>query len=347
MKIAFIVPSLRNAGPISVVKDMVKSLIYNGDECTVFYFDDIVELEFDCKTQKISFWGNANLNEFDIIHSHCVRPDIYVFIRSFIYKNKVLITTLHSFLYEEAILNGKSKIYAKLLLLLYIKILHKSFKRIITLSKISIEYYHKKGIPLCKLHCLYNTRYIDMCDLLNTDDVNDVLKFKGNNILIGVNVGITYRKGLDQLINALPFLEKYSLYVVGDGPAKNELIELAKSKNVLSRCYFAGYKQDAYKYLPYYDIYAMVSRSEGFPLVLLESMIFKKKIICSNLPIFNEIFDGDEVCIYELDNIMSLVYNIKSIEYKTEIGEKAYSKYINSYSPNIMYKQYKIICSNN
>lgn len=344
MRIAFFVPSLRNSGPISVVKDMVKSLIENGNECTVFYFDDIVELEFQCKTIKISFFGNFNFDDFDILHSHCVRPDLYLFFRRLIYKKKRFITTLHSFIYEEAILNGKSIIYANLLSFLYVKVIHKAFDKIITLSNIAVDYYYKKGVPLNKLKCLYNTRYVNDKDLLDDNEIMEIVKFKGNNILIGANVGITYRKGLDQLIRALPLLENYSLFIVGDGPALKDLIQLAKENKVYSRCYFAGYKVNAFRYLPYYDVYAMVSRSEGFPLVLLESMIYSKKIVCSDLPIFKEIFNNDEICFYELDNVNSLVSAIRKLELLSDIGEKAHLKFVNNYSPNIMRKNYLNIC---
>ena len=45
MKIAMILPSLANKGPILVARDLCIEYKKMGHECSVFYFDDIVEVE--------------------------------------------------------------------------------------------------------------------------------------------------------------------------------------------------------------------------------------------------------------------------------------------------------------
>ena len=78
MRVAFILPSLANKGPIIVARDIVNELSKKDDiECKVFYFDDITELTFACPVKKISFISKINFEEFDIIHSHMLRPDLY------------------------------------------------------------------------------------------------------------------------------------------------------------------------------------------------------------------------------------------------------------------------------
>ena len=76
---------------------------------------------------------------------------------------------------------------------------------------------------------------------------------------------------------------------------KISLLDLADRLGVRDRVCIAGYKKNAYQYLPYYDIYVMSSRSEGFPLSLLEAMIYKRNIVCSDIPIFKEILSENEV----------------------------------------------------
>lgn len=85
-------------------------------------------------------------------------------------------------------------------------------------------------------------------------------------------------KGIDQLIKCLPYIPDYKLYIIGDGNIKSQLIQLSHDLGVADRCYFAGYQENAYKYLPYYDIYAMPSRNEGFSLAVLEAAIFKRTL---------------------------------------------------------------------
>lgn len=47
----------------------------------------------------------------------------------------------------------------------------------------------------------------------------------------------------------------------------------------------------------------MSSRSEGFPLSLLEAMIYKRNIVCSDIPIFKEILSENEVTFFEREKL--------------------------------------------
>lgn len=69
---------------------------------------------------------------------------------------------------------------------------------------------------------------------------------------------------------------------------------------------FLGYKNDAYKYLPYFDAYTIPSHSEGFPLAMLEAAAYGKPIIASNLSVFKEIFTDDEISIFDLNDEKSV-----------------------------------------
>ena len=44
MKIAYIIPSLANKGPILVVRDLCVELLKIGHFCDVYYFDEIIKL---------------------------------------------------------------------------------------------------------------------------------------------------------------------------------------------------------------------------------------------------------------------------------------------------------------
>ena len=96
MKIAFIIPSLTNKGPIIVVNTIIKNLIDKVDLIDLFYFDDKQDLIFPCKTYQIKFNKPINFDNYDIIHSHGYRPDKYLSLwKKNIHKAKI-ITTIHS-----------------------------------------------------------------------------------------------------------------------------------------------------------------------------------------------------------------------------------------------------------
>ena len=54
MRIAYILSSLANSGPIIVAYDLVQLMIRNGHSVEVFYFDDKTDLDFPCATHRIN-----------------------------------------------------------------------------------------------------------------------------------------------------------------------------------------------------------------------------------------------------------------------------------------------------
>ncbi|MNQ71416.1 Glycosyl transferases group 1 [compost metagenome] len=85
----------------------------------------------------------------------------------------------------------------------------------------------------------------------------------------------------------------------------------------------------------------MSSYSEGFPLGLLEAGLMKLPVVCSDIPIFRELFSEDEVCFYQLDNIKSLEKAISiCVNNKNELAMSLNKKIVKKYSIDEMGKNY-------
>ena len=101
MRIAFLTPSLANKGPVLVVRDLITQLVLDpNNHVELFYFDDIPDLTFPVKTQRISAKDKFYFEDFDVVHSHGLRPDYYIF------KNRkhikaACVSTIHSIVTEE------------------------------------------------------------------------------------------------------------------------------------------------------------------------------------------------------------------------------------------------------
>jgi glycosyltransferase involved in cell wall biosynthesis len=177
---------------------------------------------------------------------------------------------------------------------------------------------------------------------MNTDkaDKGDVSKNIGTIASAG---GISYRKGIDQIIMAIQKLPKeYQLYIAGKETQESQrLRSLSKKLNVEDRINFLGYISNMDTFICDMDMFVVGSRSEGFPLSLQEIVSYQKPVVCSNLPIFREIFTPDEVVFFEIDHIDNLAKSIQGCYNKREaLVNKAYKKFTGNYTSMVMAKKY-------
>jgi len=344
MDIAYIVPSLANKGPEIVVKELVTSFVRNGHQCIVFYFDDKIELSFDCPVKRISKNELIDFSKYDVVHSHGIRPDRYIYKNKPTGKTKTLfVSTLHNNLFPD-LRYEYSPVIAAIFGRLWLHWLRRH-DVLITLSKDAMNYY-SKWFPKEKITYAYNTRSPDISQKLTAEEIQNLENFKGAYNLIGVNSLLTERKGIDILIRALPALTDYKLLIVGAGKSQKSLEKLAQKQKVETRCLFAGYKPNAYRYMAHYDLCAMPSRSEGFGLTLLEAAIYTVPTVASNLPVFKELFSSAEVSFFDLANPKSIIEAIITATANKTMAYKMNEKFNTVYSPDSQYKQYLAIYHN-
>ena len=146
------------------------------------------------------------------------------------------------------------------------------------------------------------------------------------------------RKGFQFLIQALPkILDKvqhdFQIEIVGDGPYREELVELAENLGVTSYVRFTGtvpYSELPQKYREA-NIFILPSLAEGMPLVVLEAMGTGLPIIASRVQGIDELvaedvngalFDAGDV-----DGLAScLIQLINAGETRVEMGKVSTEK---------------------
>ena len=295
MRIAFIINHLGLTGVNNVVCDLVAVLSCHGHACTVFWLKDSeCPIKFDCETQKLT--SKQQLSEYDIIHAHSLGPMAWL-VRYGKVTNSAgeripLVTTLHCYCFQDFTdLYGHLKGF--LLGVLYIT-LARRFDKVVCLSKSMMSYY-SRWIPRHRLTFVYNTRIMPRVlppieEYLRTR----LLAFKGNSTLVGMNGALIYRKGVDLMLGAIAELshegKDFRLVLAGDGKERLTFERMAKEKGIADRVLFLGMVKDAWRLLPMYDVFALPSRSEGFPLALLEAGAVGIETVVSDLPLVKECF---------------------------------------------------------
>lgn len=94
------------------------------------------------------------------------------------------------------------------------------------------------------------------------------------------------QKAIDRLINVHKKLidEKiyHNIYVIGDGPEKENLEKQIKELGVQNSFKLMGKRENPYPYVKRADYFALLSNFEGYGMVVDEAKILNKKIIITN-----------------------------------------------------------------
>lgn len=81
------------------------------------------------------------------------------------------------------------------------------------------------------------------------------------------------------------------LILVGDGPLRQSLGELAGRLGLDARVHFAGFRPHSAPYLRAMDVFALTSRSEGMPQAALEAMVVGLPVVASRVGGLPELID--------------------------------------------------------
>jgi len=100
---------------------------------------------------------------------------------------------------------------------------------------------------------------------------------------IGAVGRLARQKGFDVLLRALVDIPDARLVIVGDGPERPELELLSQRLGVADRTSFAGWIAEPRSLLNSFDVLALPSRNEGFPLTVLEGLLAEVPVVATDV----------------------------------------------------------------
>lgn len=334
MKIAFILPSLANKGPIVFTKYLIEGLKGKVDYIEVFYFKDIVELDLGVPTKQISFFEKIDFDSFDIVHSHMIKADLYNMIFKYKTRNKS-ISTIHSYIGEDL-----QYLYKPIKAFIFLQLWKLALKNInkFIISSNDMQYYMNKVFREKKKYPLIGYG-VPKKELKEIDSKERQLleALKSQYKIIGSCGLLIERKGFKQLIEFLIHNSNFAVVLIGDGDDRKNLENLIEKHSLTDRFILLGFKDNSIDYYKYFDIYAMTSYSEGFGLAMLEAMSQSLPVVCSNLPLYKGYFDDTNVSLFEPNNIESLSDAIYKVDKKIDYYKQAsYELFEEKFSLDVM-----------
>ena len=135
------------------------------------------------------------------------------------------------------------------------------------------------------------------------------------------------QKGFDLLIRALAHIDGVSLVLVGEGSERPRLEELAESVGVADRVVWQGWTDEARSYLGTFDVVALPSRFEGFPLALLEALLARSAVVATDVgSVAEAVRDGETGFLVPAEDPAALAGAIRRLladsELRRRLGEE-------------------------
>lgn len=110
--------------------------------------------------------------------------------------------------------------------------------------------------------------------------------------VVGTLSRLDPQKGLDGLLRATASLD-VDLRIIGEGPLRAELEDLAAALGSLDRVTFTGWTDDPGHELAQLDLFVLASKSEGFPLAIVEAMLMGLPVVATAVGSVQEAVEHD------------------------------------------------------
>lgn len=158
-------------------------------------------------------------------------------------------------------------------------------------------------------------------------------------------------KGFDVLIRAVSRLSGVRAIVVGEGDERSRLERLAAEQGISDRVSMPGWDDNPRTRLPEFDLFALPSRSEGFPLALVEAMFAGLPVVASQVgSVAEALDDGETGLLVEPDDVEGLTRALVRLRdypsLRQKLGEKARAVAERKHTAEHMAKAYLDLWSN-
>ena len=172
-----------------------------------------------------------------------------------------------------------------------------------TLLNVALHRYH---LPPSKVRLIRNGVDLSRFRSRNERPWRSAHAVPDDALLVGFVGALRPEKRLEHLLSAVDRARESNIWlaIVGDGPCRVALQDLARTLSIRDRVVFAGSEPDPALAYSSFDIFAMSSITEQMPVSLLEAMATGLPAICTDVGDTRDILgEGATSCVVPFDDL--------------------------------------------
>ena len=211
------------------------------------------------------------------------------------------------------------------------------------------------GWPNERVGHIYNPADPSLIQARSTEPISHPWIEDSDNIPLFVAAGrLSPQKDYPTMLRALALAnasKMYRLLIIGDGPDRTKLEQLATDLSVSDKVAFLGATENPYPYIANADLVLLSSGYEGMPNVLIEAQILGVPIVSTDCPTGPSelLFGGKAGYLVPVGDpnsmstaIVEAINNIEEANAKAKLGHE----HIDRFQPETAYQNYMNLISN-
>ncbi len=160
--------------------------------------------------------------------------------------------------------------------------------KVIVINQTNFEQGKRMWIVGRKMHLIYNgvapISFLDKTEAREKLSETTSHNFSDTDLIVGTIAELHPNKNLDTLIRSITKDSPWQLLIIGDGQEKVNLQKLIQELGLENKVFLTGFLPSASTYLKAFDAFALVSKKEGLPYVILEAGHAGLPVIGSDIP---------------------------------------------------------------
>jgi glycosyltransferase involved in cell wall biosynthesis len=165
-------------------------------------------------------------------------------------------------------------------------------------------------------------------------------------VVVGSVGRLDLMKAHELLLQAIAPLEGVEVVILGEGEQRTNLEKLASDLGISDRVSLPGWVGDPRLYLSGFDIFALPSRSEGFPLAIVEAMLAARPVVATRVGSVPEaVRHGETGLLIDKNDVSGLTQAILQLRddltLRSQLGQRAREVAIAHFTVESMTKSYE------